>query len=207
MQMYGPTLLTTNVATKDDLDQLVMCVAQLPDPEEVVEGTVMILTRPQPGYTATHYYRCETVHSYLMDYKRWVDVGKYGPEDPFDSSGAHVPKIAYDWDMRLKGIWYTGYMSVWWNPIEDHETAGPLVYETLVRKIGNWPQSPTDGEIIVRAPKGVVYTEDKPYHFDDLLTDNMGDKNLKIYYELFHVFKSGWCMNTHGPIHEWNPKH
>lgn len=198
MQKYGLIPQTSSVITKEDLNQLVLCMEQLPDANTVVEGTVAVLTKPQRGYTATHYYRCEKHNGSNV----WIDLGIYGPPNNEDDPevSKYLPHAAYDYyiNFHTGSVYLTGYLDVFWNQMPDHPVAGSLVYEVLVRKFGEYPTTPTDGEETVRAPKGVVYTKDKPYkYFDDLMVNGViTSDTTDIYYALFRVFKSGWWIRT-----------
>ena len=181
---YGPTLLTRQVATKEDLGQLVLCTQKLPDVSEVIVGTTMQLITSQRGYTATHFYK-------MVDGK-WVDVTTaYGPSDNRSVMPVHeiTPEQVTDTD----GTYYTGYLQMRWSQVEDNSMAGPLIYDVVIRKLDTYPTHPGDGQTVVRAPK-IAGTSTHEYKFFD---DAMSEDTLTRYkYTVFHVFASGWWSYT-----------
>lgn len=197
MQKYGPTLLTSLVATKEDLDKLIVITEKLPAVSDVTEGAIMQLTKSQPGYTATHFYRAES--------NQWIDItAQCGPIDRIakDSKGdtLHL-SCEYEFMMPLgEESYYTGYLLLWWDQEDDtNHPAGDLVFEIVTRKFNDYPKTPTDGEIVVQAPKGVKYpTEDTAYKFDDAAFGR--DTPGKYFYRVFHVHETGWYSYTDGPV-------
>lgn len=199
MHKYGPTFLTTKIALKDDLSKLICCTEKLPAVSEVVEGTVMQLIYPQMGYVATHFYRVEN--------GRWMDVtNECGPVDRHDASGS----LKMEYEVLLGTVdnyietWTTGYLDLWWTAAPEVPSAGDHLYDVVVRKPCKmegdnpvYPVDPNDGEIIVRAPKGTVYTYEDPYRFDDVVYGT--DMQDKYCYRLFHVYASGWWSYVNGP--------
>ena len=208
MRMYGPTLLHKKVATREDLDKLVRCVSVMPDPSIMADGATVILTQPQKGYTCTHTYRAD-----LSGTPRWCDItNDCGPANRvfipdgvglacFYEEVASADDSYYtDPDhgkVEHPDSWLTGYLKVWWTPAPSvNEIAGPLTHEIVVRKLRDYPEHPGDGEVIVRAPAGTVYTEDHPYKFDD----SSYGLGMMYYYTVFHMYASGWWSYTKGPL-------
>ena len=186
MNMYGPTLLTKEVATKGDLKDLVICTEKLPDPSTVIPGTVMVLTKSQPRYTATHVYK---IVANEADENVWVDV-----------SDKYSTKVDYDADLSLlinidrpSGGQYLEILSVT-NSDRTAEIAdlrdagaGDLVDVVIVRKTGDQePVCPTDGDEVVRFPHDKL-PDQAPYQLYDVSGLYADYK-----YSAFEVFESGW---------------
>lgn len=194
MKQYGPHLLTKKVGTQEDLSRMVLCVDRLPAPNTVTDGTTMQLIKSQPGYTQTHFYRCE-----LEPTPRWVDVtNDCGPTDRQMNDEQYRPHCDYEIFLGLLEGWASGYLEIWWKPVPDNPVAGPLSYELLVRKIGSYPASPGDGQVVVRRDASQsAFTEAHPYKFDDLAYGT--DQQEQYHYRLFHVFTTGWYAYSDGP--------
>lgn len=186
LQQYGPTLLVKKVATKDDLSSLVLCVPELPDVTEVVEGTVMQLTKSQRGYAATHFYKSLE--------GKWVDVSAaYGPDNRIAALSA---SYEYETVQDEGTTYYTGYLLLNWVQMSDNALAGELIYEVVVRKLDDYPIDLEDGQVLVRAPKGDTHHSYK--YFDEIT----GNEELvdRYRYTVFHVFASGWWSRTDIPV-------
>jgi hypothetical protein len=180
-KQYGPTLLIKKVATKADLNTIVLCVPKLPDATEVVDGSVMQLVQSQRGYAATHFYKA-------VD-GAWVHViSDYGPQDNVCNKEA---TYEYETVQDTDETYYTGYLLLYWDQADDNELAGELIHELVVRKLDEYPTHPDDGQLIVRAPKGEVTHSYK--YFDEVVDEDTIDRYK---YTVFHVFASGWWSRT-----------
>jgi len=186
MNMYGPTLLTKEVATKGDLKDLVICTEKLPDPSIVIPGTVMILTKSQKGFMTTHVYKAV---ANSVNENVWVDVSdKYSTKVDYDADRSLCIRID-----RPSGGQYLEILSVT-NSNRTSELAdlrdagaGDLVDVIIVRKTGDQePVCPTDGDEVVRFPHDKL-PDQAPYQFYDVSGLYADYK-----YSAFEVFESGW---------------
>ncbi len=201
MTQYGPTLLTKLVATTEDLSQLVICTPELPDPNTVVAGSTMILSKSQKDYVASHVYKAVESSGRLF----WVDV-----------TDGFCEKVNYITDPTLKVVYvpkndcpqYTDFTV---NPVGELSNrenelqslkdagAGDLKYLVIVRKSGVYaPITPDDGEVVVKIPLSST-THSYQYTFFDKQYARFDDIELYLEsykYSAFEVFESNWYCNV-----------
>lgn len=185
MKLYGPTLLNRNVGVAEDLKNMVIAVDKLPEPSTLIEGANFQLLKSQKGYCATHIYTCVN--------GKWVDViDNCGREDR-KTKKCFLTVVVESAMPGSDDI--TGYLLISWStPRGKPKDVGSLVSDVVVRKAGEFPVNPRDGERIVSSYKANQYKV-TPYRFNDWSLDcSGGDVNFK--YTVFHIYESGWWSRT-----------
>lgn len=184
---YGQAFFTKLAGTKEDLNRMILSVTVLPDIKEVVDGTVMQLRAPQPGYCETHFYRADKTSA---TEGVWVDI-----TDEFVSNMTKISDINASWEYEVAidpdsgEKAYTGYLIVKWTKQSDISADDKLVYTVVVRKIGSYPSNPDDGQKVVSMLADKQTTSATCSVNDVQMCSN--ESAFKFKYTVFHVFESG----------------
>lgn len=184
---YGRAFFTKLAGTKEDLNRMILSVTALPDIKEVVDGTVMQLRAPQPGYCETHFYRADKTST---TEGVWVDI-----TDEFVSNMTKINDEHASWhyepvvDPGGDEDEFTGYLEVVWTKQADISADDKLVYTVVVRKIGSYPSNPDDGQKVVSMLAGEQTTSTTCSVNDVQMCSN--ESALMFKYTVFHVFESG----------------
>jgi hypothetical protein len=184
---YGRTPLTEKVATKEDLEKMVICTDKLPDISDVVEGAVIQLTGLQSGYITTHLYRADTKSG------TWVDITSSegsiitpisdvnaSCESVTPTEWPQLPYVRFKWTRQLPSD-------------VEKSTIGDLIYSAIVRKNGQYPINLNDGQTVVKIPKDLQTTDVCEYVYGDrgVLDVYEGDHPIDYKYAIYHVYQSG----------------
>lgn len=172
MQRYGSTELNRKVALSNSLPEVVMCVDKFPPVYQVPEDTIVYLTGSQPG--------CQVGGVYTLTDGEWRRLDK-------DTSMKRISMwrtyriISSDYHKRFQCRWESP------SSVDDH-----LSREVLVRKTGEWPSDPEDGEVLISSitPNEYKSSWATSKSLTDLVSGRYG------FYRLFHIFSSGAIRYT-----------
>lgn len=192
VHIYGQTLLSTPIATKEDLDKIVICASKLPDISEVIDGAVMYLTDHQKGYVATHFYKAKD--------GKWVDLSvDYDASAVIAEDPSAFVRYQAEKDPTDGKTYLTGYLNIGWKPVKDLSD-DTLKYTAIVRKWGNdYPKVLDDGQVLARASSMVQRAAGSLFvyeYFDEDACTQWNGSTDNCKYTLFHVYASGSTSRT-----------
>lgn len=196
MKTFGESDLHAKVSTGNNLASVVKVVEQLPDPIATADGIVLQLMNSQPGYTATHVYLC-------VD-NTWKDITSNPSVTQDTDEKAFAAGYIYQYDVVTR-------LCAWWSTPDDPEDDS-WQYDVLVRKLGEYPNNPSDGEVLtfstvrdeyvnvteaysdgktssIDSTKVPYYPSDKAYH-SGVINGTSAD-GRSYFYRVFHVYASG----------------
>jgi len=184
MKELGSTKTYELVTDLRAMPTFVECVQELPDPNTVPVGSIFRLISSQKGFTAMHYYLCE---SYDGIVREWCDITE--DKTVVEDTGAHatMKKVYHTNSGLLKEftLKYSGFSHTRVDGVDD-----VFSQYVLVGNQNNPPTNVEDGTVLFSSVDPANETSGYPVAASSMyLTDD-------VCFRLFHVFKSGYTTYT-----------